>query len=115
MRHPAKMLFSLHFEAGLDKGFSVLFQGCDIALFFPYPAKAVLKIAPKEREAIVHIYNNTDATRREQFEDVSHTTKLVTGIVAVPESVDAKDEIEHTLHLQPLFTHRYIHIGHHAL
>ena len=88
------MLFSLHFEAGLDKRFSVLFQGCNIALFFPYPAKAILEIASKEREAIVHIYNHTDATRREQIEDVSNTIELITGIVTVSDSIDAKDEIK---------------------
>ena len=97
------MLFSLHFEAGLDKGFSVLFQGCNIALFFPYPAKAIFEIASKEREAIVHIYNHTDATRREQIKDVSHTVKLITGIMTIPDSIDPKDEIKRALQLRSLF------------
>jgi len=101
MGHPAKMLFSLHFETGFDKRFSVLFQGCNIALFFPYPAKPILEIAPKEREAIVHIYNHTDAARREQIEDVSRTIELITGIMTIPDSIDAKDEIKRAL--QPRF------------
>ena len=109
------MFFSFNLEAGFDKRFSVLFQRCNIALFFPYPAKPILKIAPKEREAIVHIYNHTDATRREQIEDVSHTIKLITGIVTVSDSIDAKDEIKNALQLQSLFFQSNRKIGQQAL
>ena len=109
------MLFSLQFEAGLDKRFSVLFQGCNIALVFPYPAKPILKIAPKEREAIVHIYNHTDATRREQIKDVSHTIELFTGIVTVSYSIDAKNEIKNAPQLRFLFFQSDRKIGQQAL
>jgi hypothetical protein len=109
------MLFSFHLEAGLDKRFSVLFQGCNIALFFPYPAKPILEIAPKEREAIVHIYDHTNAARREQLEDVSHTIEFFTGFVTVSDSIDAKDEIKNALQLQSLSFQSDRKIGQQAL
>ena len=68
-----------------------------------YSAKPILEIAPKKREANVHIYNHTDATRREQIEDISHAIELFTGIVTVSDSIDAKDEIKSALKLQSLF------------
>jgi hypothetical protein len=42
MGDPAKMLFSLYPEAGLDKRFSIFLQRCNIAFFFLYPAKPIL-------------------------------------------------------------------------
>jgi hypothetical protein len=111
VRHPAKVLFSLHFEASLDKGFSVLFQRRNVTLLLPYPAKSILEIAPKEWKAIVHIYNHTNAARSEQVKDIYRTIELFTGIVTISDSVDAKDEIKSAPQLRFLFFHSDRKIG----
>src|SRR6266446_8140352 len=105
------MLSSQYLEACFDKWRGVFFQGWNITLFLFLPAKSLSQIAPEKRESIVHVDDNTYASRDKQVENVSGVIHLLFRVMAISDCVYSKNEVKRIPETWPLYSSRRRNIG----